>query len=69
MNGFYCAMHNTRRTCCIIIVLRMLHVLSHPYKVLYTETSLTSFMTFWILAQILWKNSTDFYVPFYYFSL
>ena len=72
MNEFHCTMCNIGRMCCIIIVLSMLYVLSYPYKVQHTETSLTSFMTFWILAQILWKNSTDFHVfivPFYYSSL
>jgi len=62
MYEFYCTMCNIWRMCCIIIVLHILHVLLYSYKVQYTETSLTSFMTFWILAQILWKNSTHLHV-------
>jgi hypothetical protein len=33
-------------------------------EVQLTETSLTSFITFWILVQISWKISVDFHVLF-----
>lgn len=47
---------------CATIVLCMLcaHILT--VEVLYTETCVTTFMIFWILVQILWKNSIDFHV-------
>ena len=38
-------------------------------EVQYTEISVTSFLTYLILVQMVWKNSNDFYVfviPFYY---
>jgi len=31
-------------------------------EILYTETSVTTFLIFWILVQILWKNSIDFHI-------
>jgi hypothetical protein len=43
------------------------HILT--VKVLYTETSVTTFLIFWILVQILWKNSIDFHVFIFLFII
>ena len=45
---------------CVLSLLMNAHILT--VEELYTEISVTTFMIFWILVQILWKNSIDFYV-------